>query len=254
MSRSVTGRLELRWLRSWASRVMILNPGMAEEAYATGFRPEQLLWMPNPVDTAEFAPAAPNERRALRARLGVAKMAPVVLYVGRLAPEKELRSLLGAFARLVTRCSCAALVLVGDGPDREQLGKDASRLGIQSQVRFTGRQTTDEVRQWLQAADVFALVSSKEGFPCSLVEAMSVGLPAVVSDIPANRQLIEEGIQGLCAAVGDEAAIADALEQILSDPVLNTRMGRAARRSVLEQYSLDQVVDRYESLFHEALA
>jgi glycosyltransferase involved in cell wall biosynthesis len=82
---------------------------------------------------------------------------------------------------------------------------------------------------------------------------MSVGLPAVVSDIPANRQLIEESNQGLYAPVGDEAAIALALTQVLSDPTRAARMGEAARRSVLEQYSLDQVIDRYEALFEQAL-
>jgi glycosyltransferase involved in cell wall biosynthesis len=251
MRRSMLGRLELQWLQKWASRVMILNSGMAEEAYAAGFRPEQLLWMPNPVDTTEFTPCARGERRGLRTRLGVSELAPLVLYVGRLAPEKELPSLLDAFARLLPRLSRALLVLVGEGPEREKLVNHARRLGIAAQVRFAGHQTIGEVRQWLQAADVFVLVSSNEGFACALVEAMAVGLPAVVSDIPANRQLIEEGTQGLCVAVGDEAAIAAALAQLLSDPVLSARMGEAGRRCVLEQYSLEQVMDRYEAMFQE---
>lgn len=254
MGRSIMGRTELRWLRKWASVVMILNPGMAEEAYAAGFRPDQLLWMPNPVDTAEFAPGTPDERRALRARWGVEEHAPVVLYVGRLAPKKKLPTLLGAFARLVGQFPDALLVLVGDGPDQEDLTEQTGRLGIAAKVRFAGRLDMDEVRQWLQMADVFALVSSNEGFACALLEAMSAGLPAVVSDIPANRQLIEEGTRGLYAAVGDEAAIAAALAQLLSDPAMRASMGEAARRCVVENYSLDQVVDRYEALFRETLA
>lgn len=253
MQRSWLGRLELRWLQKWASRVMILNSGMADEAYTAGFHAEQLLWMPNPVDTAEFTPPAAEERRALRGRFGMPGSAPVVLFVGRLAPEKELPSLLDAFAQLLPRFPDAVLVLVGDGPDREKLASQVGHLGIAAQVRFAGRQTIAEVLQWLQVSDVFALVSSNEGFPCSLVEAMSVGLPAVVSDIPANRQLIEEGNQGFCVPVGDEAAITAALAKLLADPARATRMGAAARQSVLEQYSLDQVVDRYEALFNEAL-
>jgi glycosyltransferase involved in cell wall biosynthesis len=232
---------------------MILNTGMAEEAYSAGFSPEQLLWMPNPVDTAEFAPAGPEEKRVLRDRLMVAQDTPVILYVGRLAPEKELPSLLGALSRLLPRMPAAQLVLVGDGPDREALTAHSTRLGLAANVRFTGRQTIAEVLQWLQVADVFALVSSNEGFPCSLVEAMSVGLPSVVSDIPANLQLIQQNQQGLSAPMGDEAALAAALERLLSNPEQAARMGEAARRSVLEQYSLDQVVDRYEALFQEAL-
>ena len=147
----------------------------------------------------------------------------------------------------------ALLILVGDGPDRGALTEHAARLGLASRVRFTGRQTIPQVLQWLQAADVFALVSSLEGFPCSLVEAMSAGLPAVVSDIPANLQLVDAGVHGLHARMGDEAAIAAALERLLSDPELRARMGEAARRRVIENYSTEKVVERYESLFHEAL-
>jgi glycosyltransferase involved in cell wall biosynthesis len=248
MLQSFLGRLELRWLRKWARRVMILNPGMAEEAAAAGLRPEQLLWMPNPVDTSEFAPCSPMDRADLRTRLGVPAGAPVVLYVGRLAPEKELGSLLGGFAATAERFQEALLVLVGDGPDRETL-----QSGAGPRVRFTGRLGIPEVCQWLQASDVFALVSSNEGFPCSLTEAMSAGLASVVSDIPANLQLIDDGVHGLHTALKNEASIADALVRLFSDPPLRARMGEAARRRVIENYSTAKVLDRYEALFTEAV-
>jgi glycosyltransferase involved in cell wall biosynthesis len=101
---------------------------------------------------------------------------------------------------------------------------------------------------------VFALVSSNEGLSCSLLEAMSTGLPSVVSDIPANAQLIDSGTQGLRIATGDHEAIAQALAKLLGDDALRKRMGAAARQRVLENYSTCRVVERYEALFHEALA
>jgi glycosyltransferase involved in cell wall biosynthesis len=121
------------------------------------------------------------------------------------------------------------------------------------QVRFTGRVGIPEVCQWLRASDVFALVSSNEGFPCSLTEAMSAGLPSVVSDIPANLQLIDDGVHGVHAALKDEGSIADALARLFSDPPLRARMGEAARRRVIDNYSTGKVLDRYEALFAEAL-
>jgi glycosyltransferase involved in cell wall biosynthesis len=248
MRQSLVGRLELRWLRKWARRVMILNSGMVEEATAAGIRKEQLLWMPNPVDTADFAPCRPEERLTLRSRLGIAAEALVVLYVGRLAPEKELGSLLGGFGAAAKEFPDAWLVLVGDGPERGRLEAQAG-----ARVRFTGRVSIPEVCQWLQASDVFALVSSNEGFPCSLTEAMSAGLSSVVSDIPANRQLIEDGVHGLHAELQSESSIAGALGQLLGDAELRARMGAAARRRVVENYSTDQILDRYEALFDEAL-
>ena len=120
-------------------------------------------------------------------------------------------------------------------------------------MRFLGRLNEAQVRDWMKIADAFTLVSSQEGFPVSLVEAMAMQLPSVVSGIPANTQLIEPGRHGLLAPVGDPAAIASALEQLWKDPALRARMGEEARRRVVENYSTAQVIDRYEALFTEVL-
>jgi glycosyltransferase involved in cell wall biosynthesis len=254
MSQSFLGRLELRWLQRWADRIMILNTGMEKEALAVGFSKAQLCWMPNPVDTNEFAPATPEKRRSLRLQFAVPLDVPVVVYVGRLAPEKELPSLLGAFAKSLRRVPEARLVIVGDGPERERLTRAAEELDLAGRVLFTGRKPAIDVRRWLQLADVFALVSANEGFSCSLVEAMSVELPSLVSAIPANLQLIDSGVHGLLAPIGDEDSLAAALTRLLLDASLRAAMGRAARQRVLDNYSVNKVLDRYEALFREALA
>lgn len=254
MRQSWLGRLELRYLRKWAKRVMILNRGMAEEAASAGFEPQHLLWMPNPVDTLEFAPCDAERRLQLRERFSIPASAPVVIFVGRLAPEKELQSLIRAFAASLGDQPDAVLLLVGDGPMRDELETLAAELRLGAAVRFVGRKTAEEVCLWLQASDVFALVSSNEGFPCSLLEAMSAGLPSVVSAIPANAQLVEDGIHGFQAELGNEVSIASALKRLLWDGALRARMGAAARGLALASYSVDQVIDRYEALFAEAMA
>ncbi len=253
MSRSWMGRLELRWLGKWAYRVMILNQGISGEALAAGLNPGVLLWMPNPVDIDEFAPCGPGRRRELRDRLGISPGAEVVIYVGRLAPEKELASLIGAFAAVASRRPRAVLILVGDGPDRESLEARVRQLGLPACVRFAGRQPAGKVLEWLQAGDLFALVSSNEGFPCALSEAMSAGLAAVVSDIPGNAQLIDPDVHGLRVPVCGEARIAEAIAHLLGDSESRARMGLAARRRIVENYSTDRVLDRYEALFADAL-
>jgi glycosyltransferase involved in cell wall biosynthesis len=255
MTRSRSGRIELRWLRQWAQRVMILNQGMHQEAIQEGFPAKQLYWMPNPVDTDEFAPCVPEERPKRRTQFGIPLMARVVLYCGRLAPEKALPSLIQAFALAVRRIPEAMLVLVGDGPLQESLTAQAGELQIPPDcIRFAGRVSPSEVCSWLQIADVFALVSFSEGFPCALVEAMSAGLACVVSDIPANSQLIESGRHGVLAPAGDSEAIGAGLISLLEAPELRARMGVAARRRVLENYSTAKVADRYEALLREVLA
>jgi glycosyltransferase involved in cell wall biosynthesis len=254
MGQSWLGRLELRWLRNWAKRVMILNSGMAEEAYAAGFSPKNLFWMPNPVDVEQFAPGNLMDRVGFRQKMAIPEDAQVVLYVGRLAPEKELSSLLGAFAIAVKQVPSAKLVLVGDGPDRSLLEARAKELQLTASVYFAGRFPMEGVRSWLQSSDLFALLSSNEGFSCSLLEAMSTGLPSVVSDIPANTQLIEDGVHGLVAPLRDEPAIARALVRLLEDPPLRRKCAAAARQRVVDNYSMDKVIDLYESLFTEVLS
>jgi len=227
---------------------------MREEALREGFPPERLLWMPNPVDTDEFAPCDDRERLQLREQLGIPVAAPAILYCGRLAPEKALPSLIAAFALVARRKPQAILLLVGDGPVRAALARQAAALEIGDNVRFAGRVEPAEVRSWLRIADMFALVSPSEGFPCALAEAMSAGLPSVVSDIPANRQLVDDGQHGLLAPVGVEDAIAAAILRLLDDAGLRASMGQAARARILDNYSTAKIADRYETLFRETLA
>ena len=255
MGQSFTGRLEIGWLQKWAYRVMILNEGMREEALAKKFAAEQLLWMPNPVDTTNFAPPSETEKVQLRKKCGIPWDATVVVYCGRLAPEKALSKLLEAFARVTKQLPSSVLVLVGDGPLRPTLMERAAQLRLTgSQVKFAGQVSPQEVCRWLKVADIFTLVSFSEGLPCALIEAMSTGLPSVVSDIPANRQLIENGEHGFLTPVGDLEAISHAIVRLLDDSVLRSRMGQASRKRIVEQYSSDKVCDRYEALFKQMLA
>ena len=250
MTKSPVGRLELHWLRKWAHRVMILNEGMRTEAIDSGFSAQSLHWMPNPVDTDEFTPALPRDQGELRSRFGIPARARVIVYCGRLAPEKALPSLIDAFAIVAQEDPEALLLMIGDGPLRNELETHVHSLGLlEKSVRFTGRVEPDDVSSWLKIADLFVLVSFSEGFPCALAEAMSTGIPSVVSDIPANRQLIENGEQGFLVPVGDSTAIASAALRVLRDEQLSVRMGQSARQSILGNYSTAQVADRYEAIF-----
>lgn len=252
--RSLIGRLELRMLAKWAARVMVLNDEMVQEALDAGIPAAKLMHMPNPIDVDAFSPASPEARRELRARLHLPHAAQVLLYTGRLSKEKGLAWLIDAFALAAEGLPEAMLVLVGDGAMRETLEEQARVRDLgPERIRFTGRVAAAEVPDWLRAADAFALVSPNEGFSCALAEAMSVGLPAVVSAIPANVQLIDDGVHGYTAPAGDVSATASAIQRLLSDAEGQRRMGKAARQRVVENYSLGQIVDRYESLFTEIL-
>jgi glycosyltransferase involved in cell wall biosynthesis len=249
MRSSWLGRLEITFLRWWAARILVLNPGMVDEAREVGLGTEKLGWMPNPVDTDQFRPCAAEERRRLRQELGVGPDVPVTVFVGRLGPEKRLPLILAAFARVVKELPEARLVLVGDGPLRSEVEVMTRRLGLESNIIRTGRLSAEGVVKWMQAADAFLLVSEVEGLPCSLIEAMSVGLVPVVSEIPAHTQIVRQDENGIIVELGNEESTARGLLRVLENPELRERLGSAARKLMIERFATARVVDRYETLF-----
>jgi glycosyltransferase involved in cell wall biosynthesis len=250
MRRSRAGRLELDWLRKWRIPLMLLNESMFQEAIAAGFPRNQLVWMPNPVDIDEFRPAAPGEATAERKRLQLPVDRNVSIYVGRLSQEKGLQPLIRGFALSIKQEPSSLLILVGDGPQRAELEALAAELGLgPAQIRFTGRVPLSDVPAWLRASDVFVLTSPNEGFPCALLEAMCAGLPSVVSNIPANLQLVQEGVHGLTVPWHDECMIGEALVTLFRDKSRRERMSGESRRSVVNNYSTVRIAERYEALF-----
>jgi glycosyltransferase involved in cell wall biosynthesis len=210
--------------------------------------------MPNPVDPDEFRPARPGESEAWRESHGIAPSARVVIYVGRLSHEKGLRPLIGGFARAARQVPEALLALVGDGALRPELETLARQAKLHpGQIRFVGRVAASEIPFWLRASDIFSLTSPSEGFACALLEAMSVGLPSVVSAIPANLQLIDEGVHGLTVPYDGEEAIAEAFLKLFRDAEMRRKMGNAAHLRAVENYSTAKVIERYEALFDDLI-
>jgi glycosyltransferase involved in cell wall biosynthesis len=251
MQKTPLGRLELKWLQRWARVLMVLNEGMVEEALRAGLCRGQIIWVPNPVDIEEFRPrSSEQEADELRDRFGIPLRARAVIYVGRLSHEKGLISLLHGFAQAARTVPDSLLLLVGDGPQRAELERIAAELELGAdKVRFVGYIDIKQVPMWLRCSDVFALVSPAEGLSCALLEAMAAGLASVVSAIPANVQLIEDGVHGLTVPFDDNKAIGEAFALLLASDNSRSRMGEEARRRAVSHYSTPKVVDRYEAIF-----
>ncbi len=253
MTASWTGRTVLGFLRKWANRILVLNEGMREECRAAQLPLDRVSWMPNPVNTDEFRPLPTEDKQALRRRLNIPDDSLVTLFVGRLDHQKKLPWTLGAFARVVRERPNALLVLVGDGPLREEVHALARSLGIWDNVRFTGRLPMAGVLEWMQASDLTILISEIEGLPCSLIEAMAAGLPPVVSRIPAHTQLVDHEVHGLLTDLGSEESAAAAVIRLMDDHDLRARTATAARQRMIRQFSTPEVVRYYETLFDEVL-
>ena len=152
-----------------------------------------------------------------------------VAYLGRLAPQKDVGTLLEAFARLPAG---AQLLVVGDGPDRPaMLQRRAQRFG--SRVQFTGFVPHVQVPAVLRHVDMLVLPSRYEDLSSALIEAMAAGLPVVATRVGGTADLVHDGVNGLLVAPRDPAALAAAISRVLADPAAASwpRVGgRAAHR------------------------
>jgi glycosyltransferase involved in cell wall biosynthesis len=178
--------------------------------------------------------------------------APFVLIVANLNRLKAHDVLLEAFARLSPDLSHWRLAVVGDGELEETLRDQAKTLGIGSRVDWCGLVSDPFV--FYRAATIFVLPSRSEGMPNALMEAMSCGLPVIVSDAsPGPLGLVRDGDTGLVVPVDDPAALARAIESLANDPALRKRLGHSARQRV-SGYDLSKVLAIWEPIIGPAPA
>jgi glycosyltransferase involved in cell wall biosynthesis len=190
-------------------------------------------------------------RTAARTALGLPQDVPVIGFVGRLAPQKRLRDLVWAFQLLQQVRGDAQLVLIGDGPSRSALESLADSFDSRSRIHFAGHRS--DAPQLLSALDAFVLPSEFEGMSNSVMEAMQNSLPCVVSDIPANLELIQPGENGLSFPLGNCPALAKTLLRLLSDQTLRERLGAAASATITLDHAPEKVTAAWSRLYHSLL-
>ncbi len=167
-----------------------------------------------------------------------------VFCIGTLHEVKGQTYLIEACRNLAARGVPFACHLVGDGPDRRELTRQAERAGFGERVRFHGRLTQQEVREVLRRADVVVAPSvptrsgRREGIPVALMEAMASGVPVVASRISGIPELIEDGETGLLVDPRDVEGFAKALERLFRDERLRRRLGAAGRAKIEQEFDL----------------
>jgi len=200
--------------------------------------------IPNGVDTQRFRPRWPNE--ALRESLGLSKAAPVVGIVAALRPEKRHDRFLQCAVRILGQIPAARFLIVGDGPDRRRLESLAADLGLVQSVHFLG--SRDDVPELLALFDVMLLTSEMEANPVSILEAMAAEKPGVAPAVGSIGETVINGKTGVLFVPGDVDAASAAVVELLGDRNRAAAMGRAGREAVLSRWSIEQMVDGWETL------
>ncbi len=241
-------RWQLRLDRRLVGRTaaLVANSASVSEFYREAGVPADLIRViPNGI----APPREVADRAGVRAELGLPADAKLVISVGRLAVQKRIDVLVWATQLLRQLSDNVYHVVVGDGPQRQYLEDLAKHFTCDDVTRFVGHRA--DAARLLAAADVFWLASDFEGQSNSLMEAMAAGLPAIASDIPANRELVDEGRTGLLVRPGDSVAFAQCADRLLADRDAAARLGTAAREAMAERHSVAAMVAAYAGLYQE---
>jgi glycosyltransferase involved in cell wall biosynthesis len=240
-----------------ADAFVAITPDMVDEFLAIGVRRDAVEQIPNAVDTCRFSPVGPGAREDVRQRLGLPRTAFIASYTGRLVSYKGLPRLLRVWRDIVRARPDAVLVLVGTGGldihnREESLRHYVAQNALEDNVRFAG--SVDNVHEYLQASDAFVFPTENDAFPSSVVEAMACGLPVLATPVGAIGSIIQDGLNGLLVAPGDDAALERGLHVLLDDLSLGTRLGQAARETADALYSAERVGETYVRLFEQVVA
>ncbi len=196
----------------------------------------------NGISLPPVVPGA-SERAAARSALGLSPGTMAVGWSGRMAPVKNLDLLLRSFAGLVQHVPESNLVLFGDGPEAAALDARAAELGISGRVLRAGVRL--DLPKLLPALDAYACSSHYEGLSLSVLEAMAAGIPVVATAVGGNPELLGSGDSGLLVPPGDADAMEAALRILAEDGGLRRRMGECARQRIVENFSIDRMIDDY---------
>jgi glycosyltransferase involved in cell wall biosynthesis len=183
----------------------------------------------------------------VRSELGLGLATIVLGAVGRLEPEKRFDLLLRLAAEL--KAANIVVVIAGEGSMRPSLISQAASLGLTPRLLLLGQRM--DVRDLLQAFDVYVQTSDTEGIPNAVLEAMATETPVVATNVGGTSELIEDGTHGLLVPRGDVAALTAAVSAVLDDPVLTRRRVAAARDRIERQLSFDTRMRRVEAIYSD---
>lgn len=254
-------KLNYGWMRkiSWKYTVgyynlcnLVLSPtaSLANELRNHGLK-KNVKILPNSIDAELFQPAK-NARlkKELKSRWGISKMS--LVYMGRVSYEKSIDQLLKTVALVKKKMPLINLVIIGDGPERNNLEKLADDLDVKDNVIFTGFRYGNELAEILRASDIFLTASKSENMPLSVMEAMASGLPIIGVRALGIPELVKDNVNGFLVAPDNYQSMAQKIIELTRASKLMKKFSNASRE-ISSKYSQSNVIKSLEKIYAEAV-
>jgi glycosyltransferase involved in cell wall biosynthesis len=244
-----------RWACRLADCVLVNADAVRQWLIDDGYDESRIVVIPNGVDLSRFEQLP--DRRQLRHELGLPADTPLIGVVSRLTPLKGIEQFLEAAGTLTRAYPTARFLIVGEtapteGAYLESLRALATRHGLDQSVMFTGRRS--DVPAVLASLDVSVMPSLNEALSNVVLESMAAAAPTVATRVGGTPEAVVDGVSGVLVAPGDAGALAVAIAGLLDDPARAAALGRAARQTVVEDFSVERMVSATEALYLNLLA
>ncbi|VTS00253.1 Glycosyl transferase, group 1 family protein OS=Rhodopirellula sp. SWK7 GN=RRSWK_02661 PE=4 SV=1: Glyco_trans_4_4: Glycos_transf_1 [Gemmata massiliana] len=210
-----------------------------------GFAGARIEVIENGIEIERYGP--PADKALAKEDVGLEPDRRYLIHVARHHPVKDQATLVRGFAAAVPDLPGVDLLMVGDGPLRAELENLAVDLRVPDRVKFLGIRT--DIPELMRAADVFALTSLSEAASLTLLEAMASGLPAIVTEVGGNPEIVRHEHEGLLFPRGDVNGCAGAIRRLFRDPELAANLGAAGRERAADRYQLDRTVEEYYAMY-----
>ena len=217
-----------------------------------GVSSERSVFIPNAVDANKFSPSV--ARGSLRSLCNLSPDHILILCPRRLVPKNGVEYLIESLPLIRQRFDKTALVIVGDGPERQKLEARVAELGLQNSVIFLGGQDNDKLPAFYADADIVAIPSLKEATSIAGLEAMASARAVVATNVGGLPEIIEDGVNGLLVPPRDPEALALAITRLIETPELRKQLGLAARARVEQKFTWEQVATETTRAYERAIA
>jgi glycosyltransferase involved in cell wall biosynthesis len=238
-----------RLYRSTFTAFLANSPSAAAFLESVGVEPERIRLLPNGHDLEAYR--QPVDRQEVRRSLGVEADAQLIVYVGRLMPEKRVEDLIDALALIVPHWPDIRAIVVGSGSEFPRLVQRIDERKLNSHVKLLGER--DDIPSLLKSSDLFVFPSECEGSPNSVIEACLAGVPIVACDVPGVRDVVQHESTALLATTHNPQSLAANIERALGDRQAAQQRAAAAREQAESLYNINDVIARLSDLYDELL-
>jgi glycosyltransferase involved in cell wall biosynthesis len=244
--RNFIWRMVARYVLKRADKIICDSEVVKAGLLTLGARPEKITKVYNGINTGQFSPQKSDE--ALKSKLGV-KGSPVVISIRHLRPLYNVEMLVRAVPLVLEQAPQARFVIAGDGYQRGYLEKLTAELGVAQNVSFIGYLPHDELPGYLASSDIYVTTSRSDSSSQSLQEAMACELAPVATDLPANREWINDGENGFIVPQDDHKALAEKIVYLIENSETRAKFGKINRKLIVDNAEYEKEMGKVEKLY-----